>query len=480
MVVLNLLRDILSTPAILVGILALVGLLALRSPLPDVVSGTLKTIIGFLVLTGGAGILIGALEPLGKMVEEGLGLQGVIPTNEAVVGLALEDFGARTAGIMGLAFLVNLVLARLSPLSYVFLTGHHVLFMSALAAVVLNSAGIGGINLLLIGALVVGSLMIIMPALVMPFVRKITGDNELAVGHFGSLGYIASSFVGKAVGNPEKSTEDVQVPRSLSFFRDNLVSTAVAMLLVYLIFAVLAGPSFVAGLGDGGNPFVFAVIQALTFAAGVWVILVGVRMILGEIVPAFEGISQKIIPNAVPALDIPIVFAYAPTAVPIGFVASATAGVVALPLLGPLGLALIIPGMVPHFFVGGGAGVFGNATGGRRGAVAGAFTNGLIITFLPALLLGYLGQLGLANTTFGDSDFSWVGILLGSVANLGAVFAWALAIVFVALTFVLGYLFPVLRPRYEASKQGAEEAAGGGETEVAEEGAKEARETSSR
>lgn len=98
--------------------------------------------------------------------------------------------------------------------------------------------------------------------------------------------------------------------------------------------------------------------QALTFAAGVWVILVGVRMILGELVPAFEGISQKIIPNAFPALDIPVTFPYAPTAVPIGFLASTAAGFVALPVLGPLGLALIIPGMVPHFFVGGGAGVF--------------------------------------------------------------------------------------------------------------------------
>ncbi|MEJ7872914.1 MAG: PTS ascorbate transporter subunit IIC [Rubrobacteraceae bacterium] len=460
MVVLNALRDILSTPAILVG------LLALRSPLPDVVSGTLKTIIGFLVLGGGATILIGALDPLGKMIEDGLGLQGVVPTNEAVVGLALEDFGARTAGIMGLAFVVNLVLARLSPLSYVFLTGHHVLFMSALAAVVLDSAGIGGVSLLLIGALIVGSLMVIMPALAMPFVRRIIDGEDIAVGHFGTLGYITSALVGRAVGNPEKSTEDVRVPRSLSFFRDNLVSTAVAMLVVYLLFTALAGPSFVSGLSDGTNPFVFAVVQALTFAAGVWVILVGVRMILGEIVPAFEGISQKIIPNAVPALDIPIIFPYAPTAVPIGFLASTAAGVVALPFLGPLGLALIIPGMVPHFFVGGGAGVFGNTTGGRRGAVLGAFANGLIITLLPALLLAYLGQLGLANTTFGDSDFAWVGILLGSVANLGVVFAWALAVLFVALAFALGYLFPVLRPRQESPEEASE-----GEDAVGEEAA---------
>ena len=452
MAVLDVLRDILSEPAILVGLLAFIGLVALRSPLPDVISGTLKTIIGFLILAGGATILTGALEPLGEMISSGLGLQGVVPTNEAVVGLALEDFGAQTAGIMGLAFVVNLVLARLSALSYVFLTGHHVLFMSALVAVVLGSADVTGTSQLIAGALIVGSLMTLMPALAMPFVRRITEGDDIALGHFGTLGYIVSGFAGRVVGDPGKSTEEVQVPRSLSFFRDNLVSTAVAMLVVYLVFAVIAGPSFVGGLAGDQNPFVFAIIQALTFAAGVWIILVGVRMILGEIVPAFEGISQRLIPNAVPALDIPVIFPYAPTAVPIGFMASAAAGVISLPILGPLGLALILPGMVPHFFTGGGAGVFGNATGGRRGAVVGAFANGLIITFLPAILLAYLGALGLQNTTFGDADFAWVGILLGSLAGIGVALVWALAVVFVALVFTLGYIAPALRPAPEEEK----------------------------
>ena len=108
--------------------------------------------------------------------------------------------------------------------------------------------------------------------------------------------------------------------------------------------------------------------------------------------------------------------------------------------------------MVPHFFTGGGAGVFGNATGGRRGAVAGAFVNGLIITFLPALLLAYLGALGLQNTTFGDADFAWVGILLGSLAEAGAALVWALAAAFVALVFALGYVAPALRPAPEEEK----------------------------
>ena len=80
-------------------------------------------------------------------------------------------------------------------------------------------------------------------------------------------------------------------------------------------------------------------------------------------------------------------------------------------------LALILPGMVPHFFTGGTAGVFGNATGGRWGAAWGGFVNGILITFLPAFLLKVLGALGFANTTFGDADFGWYGIVIGNIAQ---------------------------------------------------------------
>ena len=86
-------------------------------------------------------------------------------------------------------------------------------------------------------------------------------------------------------------------------------------------------------------------------------------------------------------------------------------------ILGMVGGVLIIPGMVPHFFCGATAGIFGNATGGRRGATIGAFVNGLLISFAPALLLPVLGNLGFQNTTFGDFDFGVLGIILGSLAN---------------------------------------------------------------
>ncbi|MGL4776920.1 MAG: PTS transporter subunit IIC, partial [Aeromonas veronii] len=175
---------------------------------------------------------------------------------------------------------------------------------------------------------------------------------------------------------------------------------------------------FVSSVAKGKHWFMFSLMQSITFAAGVYVILQGVRMVIAEIVPAFKGISDKLVPNAKPALDCPIVFPYAPNAVLIGFLSSFAAGLVGMALLYAMGLTVIIPGVVPHFFVGAAAGVFGNATGGRRGAILGSFANGLLLlTILPVFLLPVLGDLGFANTTFSDSDFGVVGILLGLIVR---------------------------------------------------------------
>jgi len=50
--------------------------------------------------------------------------------------------------------------------------------------------------------------------------------------------------------------------------------------------------------------------------------------------------------------------------------------------------------------------------------VVGAFAHGLLISFLPAILLPLMGDLGFASTTFGDADFGVVGIILGHVVSL--------------------------------------------------------------
>jgi len=84
----------------------------------------------------------------------------------------------------------------------------------------------------------------------------------------------------------------------------------------------------------------YAIMQGLTFGAAIGIIIYGVRMILAELVPAFQGIAQSLIPNAVPALDCPTVFPYAPNAVVIGFIFSVIGGIVGYVFGGPLGTSI--------------------------------------------------------------------------------------------------------------------------------------------
>src|SRR5471030_350290 len=388
--------DILKVPAVLVGIIALVGLVAQKKNFSDVVKGTVKTILGFLVLAGGATVLVGSLNPLGGMFEHSFNIKGIIPNNEAIVSIAMEKFGAPTALIMAFGMVANLIVARFTRLKYVFLTGHHTFYMACMISVILTVAGFEGVALVFTGSLTLGLIMAFFPALAQRYMRKITGNDDIAFGHFGTIGYVLSGWIGSKVGKGSRSTEEMNLPKNLSFLRDSSISISLTMIIIYLIMAVFAGQVFVeATYSAGQNYLVYSIIMAITFAAGVFIILQGVRLILAEIVPAFVGFSERLVPNARPALDCPVVYPYAPNAVLIGFLFSFLGGLVGLFLLGQMHMVLILPGVVPHFFTGATAGVFGNATGGRRGAMAGGFANG----------------------TFSDADFGVIGILLGNLAR---------------------------------------------------------------
>lgn len=413
-----LMYDVLSVPAVLVGLVALVGLLAQKKSATDCIKGTIKTIMGFIILGAGAGVVIGSLNHFSEMFQFGFGISGIVPNNEAIVSIAQKAFGKEMALIMFFGMIVNIIIARFTKWKYIFLTGHHTLYMGIMIAAILAAGGMSGVGLVALGSVILGAVMVFFPAIAQPFMKDITGTDEVAFGHFGTTGYVLAGFIGKWFGNKEKSTEEMELPKGLSFLRDTPVAIAFTMGIIFIISAIAAGKEFTEGLSGGQNYIVFSIIQSITFAAGVFVILQGVRMILAEIVPAFKGIAEKLVPDAKPALDCPVVFPYAPTAVLIGFLSSFAAGVIGMFILMALGLPVIIPGVVPHFFCGATAGVFGNATGGRRGAILGAFIHGLLITFLPVLLMPVLGNLGYANTTFSDADFGVVGILLGNILKI--------------------------------------------------------------
>lgn len=421
---LKFIMDILSVPAVLVGLVSCIGLVAQKKSFSDVLKGSFKTVLGMLVLSGGAGVAVGALGYFGTMFEVGFGINGVVAHNEAIVGMALAEYGTQTALIMAFAMVVNIVIARFTPLKYIFLTGHHTLYMACMIGIILTVGGFQGATLVATGAVILGFIMALLPFLAQPVMRKITESDDIALGHFGTIGYLFAAWIGKLTGNSEKSTEDINFPQSLAFLRDSSLAISLVMLVLFVCVALACGPEYVeTELSGGQNFLVFAFIQAITFAAGVFIILNGVRLILAEIVPAFTGIAETLVPNAKPAIDCPVVYPYAPNAVLIGFLSSFVGGIVGMGVLLMLdksmpGLPIILPSVVPHFFCGATAGVFANATGGLRGCIAGAFAHGLLITFLPVLLMPVLGDLGFANTTFSDADFTIVGIILGNIINM--------------------------------------------------------------
>jgi PTS system ascorbate-specific IIC component len=343
-----LVNEILAVPAFLIGIITAVGLIALRKSTGQVIGGALKATLGFLLINAGAGLVVSSLEPLGVMIQGAAGTQGVVPTNEAIVGIAQDEYGAQVAWLMILGFAVSLVLARFTPLHYVFLTGHHALFMATLLTIVLATAGLDTPVVILLGGFLLGVVMVSLPAISQPWTRRITGDDSIAIGHFGTLGYIASGVTGRFVGGKKsQSTEDLKLPESLRFLRDSMVATALSMVLMYLAvsllylaragqetaFAAYADDTGAGAAVDVGNFLMMGVTEGLSFGVSVAVILFGVRTILGELVPAFQGIAERVVPGAVPALDAPIVFPYAQNAVLIGFISSFVAGLVGLAVL---------------------------------------------------------------------------------------------------------------------------------------------------
>lgn len=425
--VLNIIQQILSTPAIFVGLIAMLGLLLQKKDLQSIIKGTIKTILGFIVLNAGAAVVQDAIIPFGDLFQLAFGVHGVVPNNEAITSLGLNELAVETSAIFALGMCANIVMARFSKWKYIFLTGHHALYMSCLVAIILSIAGLDGWQLMVGGALLLGFVMAMFPALMQPTIREVTGDDSLALGHFGSSCYWLSGQIGKLCSKKGKgrTTEDVNFPKGLSFLRDNTISIAIVMFFCYIVVAGVANfqhAGKAAAIFGDSNWILYSIINAITFSAGIYIVLAGVRMLIAEIVPAFKGISEKLVPNAKPALDCPILFPYAPNAVLIGFLTSFIGGIIGLAILAlmgsaGLGAAIILPGAVVHFFCGATAGVCGNARGGLRGCVLGALVHGIAVTFLAAALLPVLGSLGFANTTFSDADFTIVGIVFGNLSK---------------------------------------------------------------
>lgn len=432
-------REILATPALLVGVVVLFGLLLQKKKPEQVIKGTVTAIVGFVILSEGSNFLqAGALKDFGVLFNYDFHIQGVVPNMEAVSSMGIARYATDVSMIMFFGMIANLVMARFGPFHYIFLTGHHTLYMACLLAIVLHVCHMSGWQLILAGSLFLGFLMAVMPALVEKEMRKVTGGDRIALGHFSTVSYMiaaktAALFTKKDREKKKKilSTEEMRFPTQLSFMRDTTVEIFVVMTIMFLLLTGIAARrtdfstlDISYKTGQYHNWIIYALIQGVEFSAAIYIILAGVRLVIGEIVPAFKGIAKKMVPKAKPAVDCPILFSYAPNAVMIGFLMSFLGGVAVMLILlhwnsvqADQAIPVIVPGVVAHFFCGGTAGVFANSEGGLKGCLIGSFIHGILISLLSLAVIPILGSLNMSGTSFSDADFCAVGIILGNIAT---------------------------------------------------------------
>lgn len=411
--------SLLSNAGILVGLISMIGLILQKKSADDVLKGTFKTIIGFLIFGIGSSAISACLTNFNTLFQKGFGISGVVTQVEAATALAQGKFGTIVAIVMVVGFAANLLIARITPFKNIFLTGQHSLYFACVLTLVLKACNVGNTATAIIGGLLVGLAAAALPALTQPYMRKITGSNDLALGHYNELAYAFSGFLGSKVGNPEHSTENFKFPKWLSIFRDFTMCVAVVMVIVFYVAALAAGEAVTTKLAGTTNWLVFPLLQGLQFAAGMSVLITGVRMFISEITAAFVAISEKYIPNSRPAVDCPSVFPFAPTAVILGFISAYAAGLVAMGVMIAVGSSIVmIPSASIAFFSGGTAGVFGNSTGGWKGCIAGSFVLGILVVTLPLLLYPVFAHLGIVGASFPNVDYNIVGTILYKITQL--------------------------------------------------------------
>lgn len=386
---LNFLLNIIQTPAIVLGLVALIGLLLQRKSFAQVFSGTLKTSLGMLVLAAGSSLIVTEILPFVSLFTEVFNLSGFATSSEAVVGAmqtAVPLVASTSALIMAIGFLVNVVIARFSPLKYIFLTGHMMWILSVTIAFLLYVGGFTEVIIVVVGSILQGALMVILPAIAQPLVRKVTGSDNFAIAHLTTLGTVPAAYIGGLLGDKTKNAEDIKLPESLEFFKDTSVSVSIVMGIFYLVVVIMAGPETVAPYAGATNYIVYGLLKAMGFTAGILVLLQGVRMFLGELVPAFKGISDKLVPGAIPALDVPALFGFAPNSLMIGFISAVVGMIVAMFATSVAFGNVPLVSIIGAFFTGGVAGILGNATGGTRGAIISGFVYGFLLIFGTAFL----------------------------------------------------------------------------------------------
>jgi len=424
-VILNfIINEVFGVAAIFIALIALVGLLLQKKSFNEVLTGTIKTAVGYVILQQGVTILVSSIIPLANVIG-GMNPSGTKLTDMGSVAF-MAQYGSEIGITMLCAFLLNLLIARFTKWKTVFLTGHMLYWFPFVFIAVGVDAGLRGLPLLAAGIITSTAYFVIAPNLARPYVREVVGDDSFTLGHPAIGLVLIGGFLARHFGNKSASTEDIHLPESLGFLKEIAISGSFIIMLAYCVvtpIAALLGVNYLTiyGITSNADLFKFILVSGLTMGAGLTVLMLGVRMVISEIVPAFVGFQEKIVPHAIPAYDCPLLFPYAPNAVILGFIVAMITSIITLVIVTAFHVFQypVIPIVMTCFFECGTATVVGNALGGRRGAIISAAVSGVLIILFVGLSLPFVkGTIATWMLSSGGQDFSIWGILEGLVLKV--------------------------------------------------------------
>jgi ascorbate PTS system EIIC component len=406
-------NNILTQPAYFIGLMVVIGYMLLRRPWYEVLSGFVKATAGYLILIVGSGGLVGNFRPILVGLKARFNLDAMVIDpyfGQNAVTLGVEEvFGRAFASVMVLlliAFIFNILLVafkKYTKMRAIFTTGH-VQVQQASTAFWLILFAFPDLNdpmILLIMGLILGLYWAVGTNLTVRITQDLTDGAGFSIAHQQMFGLAIFSKLAEKMNSgkrgPSKKLEDMKFPGFLSIFNENIVATSILMTLFFGTILLILGKDYLttAGfLGAGKSFFFYILTTALNFSVYLTILQLGVRTFVTELSASFRGISQKLLPGAVPGVDCAVSYGFgSPNAVTLGFLFGALGQFLAIGTLIVLkSPVLVIAGFVPVFFDNATIAVFANNKGGVRAAMLFPFIAGLCQVFGSAFIASWVGM----------------------------------------------------------------------------------------
>ncbi|QCX33558.1 PTS ascorbate transporter subunit IIC [Caloramator sp. E03] len=428
-------NNILTKPAFFVGFIVLIGYLLLRRPFYEALAGFIKATVGYLILNVAAGGLVNNFRPILAALKDRFNLTAAVIDpyfGQAAAQAAVEKSGKAFSMMMVvllIAFIFNIVLVLLrkwTKVRTVFITGHIMVQQSSTALWMvffcfpqLSNAGV--VTML---GLLLGTYWAVASNLTVEACQELTEGGGFAVGHQQMFGIWLTDKIAGKIGKKGKKIEDLELPGFLSIFNENVVATGILMLLFFGIIMTILGPELLHKIdntfGKTQNFYFYIIEKSFNFAVYLCILQLGVRMFVSELTESFQGISNRLLPGSIPAVDCAATYGFGhPNAITIGFLFGALGQfLMIIGLIVFKSPVLIITGFVPVFFDNATFAVFANKKGGLKAAAIIPFLSG-ILQVLGGAFAAYFFELAKFGGWHGNFDWDTVWPVIGVLMKYG-------------------------------------------------------------